>query len=305
MISNIVFTKNRPLQLEAYLESLYRYFPSDLIRTYILYKVELFSDEYEQLFNKFQDCVVIREKDFHSDFMHILEQVQTKYILFGIDDVVFFDGVNFEVIDRTFTEQRENIFGFTMRFSPESLQDNSDSITKYNVSGETIYRLNWKQGQTKHTRYPFELCCTFYSADTVKKIISNSMRYNFVARSMFMPNSRLTSILEKLGQKRSVLKRCGYFFSPNTLESWPCRWCVRNKDQLPGYTYFQKQCASAIQVNMVNTSTNNIHYGNAKHTVESLNEAYKNNYRFDIDFLTRNRPSEPGCGQEYFKLKKR
>ena len=305
MISNIVFSKNRPLQLEAYLESLYRYFPSDLIRTYIIYKVELFSEEYDQVFSKFSDCVVIREGDFHTDFMQVLDQVQTKYILFGIDDVVFFDSVNFEVIDRTFSEQAENIFGFTLRFSPESLQDSGDLITPSSVSGETIYRLNWKEGQTKHTRYPFELCCTFYPTDMIKKIIYSSMSNNPMARSMFMPNSPSIRFLEKLGRKRSVLKRFGYFFSPNTLESWPCRWCQRNNQQLPENTYFQRQCASAIQVNMVNTSTRSNHYGNESQTVEALNEKYKNNYRFDIDFLTQNRPSEPGCGQKYFKLTKR
>jgi len=293
------------LQLEAYLESLYRYFPSDLIHTYIIYKVELFSEEYEQLFNRFQDCVVIKERDFHTDFMQVLAQIQTKYILFGIDDVVFFDSVDFEVIDRTFSEHSENIFGFTLRFSPESLQDSGDIITECSVSGETVYRLNWKKGQIKHTRYPFELCCTFYPTEIVKKIIYSSMSNNPVARSMFTPDSPLIKFFEKLGRKRSVLKRFGYLFSPNTLESWPCKWCQHNKDQLPEHTYFQRQCASAIQVNMVNTSTNNTHYGNENHTVEALNEKYINNYRFDIDFLAQNRPAESGCGQEYFKLTKR
>lgn len=305
MISNIVFTKNRPLQLEAYLESLYRYFPSDLIRTYIIYKVELFTEEYGQVFNRFPDCVVIRESDFHTDFMKILDQVQTKYILFGIDDVVFFDTVNFDVIDRTFSEQGENIFGFTLRFSPESLQDSGDHITECSVSGKTIYRVNWKEGQTKHTRYPFELCCTFYTTDTVKKIIANSMTNNPLAKSMFTPDSPLIKFLEKLGSKRGILKRCGYFFSPNTLESWPCRWCKRNKHQLPEYTYFQKQCASAIQVNMVNTTRKGGYDAAETYTVETLNEKYKNNYRFDIDSLVKNRPSEPGCDREYFRLIKR
>ena len=45
MINNIVFTKNRPLQLDAYLEGLHRHFPLELIQTYILYKVELFEEE--------------------------------------------------------------------------------------------------------------------------------------------------------------------------------------------------------------------------------------------------------------------
>ena len=53
LITNIVFTKNRPLQLEAYLESLYRYFPAERIQTHIIYKPELFSEEYESLFKKY------------------------------------------------------------------------------------------------------------------------------------------------------------------------------------------------------------------------------------------------------------
>jgi len=157
MISNIVFTKNRPLQLEAYLESLYKFFPSELIQTYIIYKVELFNRQYDLLFKKYKNCVVMEEIDFHSDFMQVLDQIRSKYILFGIDDVVFFEQVSFDVIDRTFAEHSKNIFGFTLRFSPASLKDSDDTITECTVAGEPVYRLNWKKGQTPHTRYPFEL----------------------------------------------------------------------------------------------------------------------------------------------------
>ena len=304
MISNIVFTKNRPLQLEAYMESLYKFFPSKLIQTYIIYKVELFSREYDLLFKKFRNCIVIEEMDFHNDFMQILDQVRSKYILFGIDDVVFFERVSFEVIDKTFAEHSEDIFGFTLRFSPESLKDSGDIITEYTVAGEPVYRLNWKNGQTPHTRYPFELCCTFYTTDFVKKIIYGSMINNPVVKHIFTPSSFLMRIFEKVGWKRSMLKRFGFFFSPNTLESWPCRWCRNNSAKLPNYTYFQKLCASAIQVNMVNTSTKNTYDGTDEHTVEALNVKYKNNYRLDIDFVAEKRPTEPGCGKKYFKLKK-
>jgi len=302
IISNIVFTKNRPLQLEAYLESLYQYFPSNLIQTYIIYKVELFSEEYEQLFNRFRECVIIRESNFHTDLMQILTQVNTEYILFGIDDVVFFDSVNFEIIESTFKEQCDNIFGFTLRFSPKSLTNSGDDIEKIAISGESVYRLNWTKGQTKHTRYPFELCCTFYTTDLIRKIIYNSMKSSSISKSLFMPDSFLIKLLDKLGKKRSTLKHFGYFFSPNTLESWPCRWCQNNSERLPGYTYFQQICATAIQVNMVNTSTNNTCDGTDEHTVEALNEKYKQGYMLDIGYVAENKPTEPGCGQEYFKL---
>jgi len=68
IISSVVFTKNRPLQMHAYLKSLYRYFPAELIQTYIIYKVQLFEDEYESPSQKYHDCIVVKEHDFHSDF---------------------------------------------------------------------------------------------------------------------------------------------------------------------------------------------------------------------------------------------
>ena len=142
MISNIVFTKNRPLQLDAYLESLYKYFPAELIKTYVLYKEELFSDEYNQLFQKYDKCVVIRESDFYTDFMNVLNQVDTKYILFGIDDVVFYDSVDMDLIDRTFDEQGDDIYGFTLRFSPESLKDSGDVIEDITTGKEKVFRID-------------------------------------------------------------------------------------------------------------------------------------------------------------------
>jgi hypothetical protein len=222
--------------------------------------------------------------------------------LFGIDDVVFFESVDFDVIDRAFADLGPDVFGFTLRFSPDSLKNDPDVITAFGIAGQQVYRLNWKEGQTPHTRYPFELCCTFYASALVKRIIHSSMNSNPLIRKLLLPASPLIRALDMVGRKRSTLKNFGYFFSPNTLESWPCRWCRNNQQQLPDYTLFQKLCGSAIQVNRVNTSTENLFDGTAEHTVEALNDKYKQGYRLDIDFVAANRPTEPGCGQKYFKL---
>jgi len=304
MISNIIFTKNRPLQLQAYLESLYQYFPVEKIQTYIIYKVELFNEEYESVFKKFPECIIIRENDFHTDFMNIINNVETKYILFGIDDVVFFDSVDFDLIDQTFCEHEDDIFGFTLRFSPESLADSKDKITDFTISDQKVYNLNWKKGQTPHSKYPFELCCTFYTTKMVKKIISSMMNNNTLIKKLFSPDSLVIKALKKTKFARKILKSFGYFYSPNTLESWPCRWCQNNSDQLTNYTYFQKQCAAAIQVNMVNTSNKSVFQGLEEHTVEALNEKYKQGWRFDTSFITPQDPPPISCGQQYFKLTK-
>ena len=301
-IANIVFTKNRPLQLDAYLRSLYRFFPSELIQTHIVYKAERFDSQYERLFREFPGSSVIRESDFHTDVMGILNGTDSRYILFGVDDTVFFDSVSFEVIEETFAQHDEDIFGFTLRFSCDSLGDTGDEVEPVTAADESIYRLNWKNGHTAHTRYPFELGCTFYRTDLIRQILRDSMSSSHLAYKLLGPSSALMRVLSPLGRRRSTLKRFGFFFSPNTLESWPCRWCCTHPDALPSFTYFQKLCAVAIQVNMVNTSTANEHYGTAEHTVEALNEKYKQGYVLDIEHVAASKPTEPSAGREFFRL---
>jgi len=310
LISNIVFTKNRPLQLDAYLESLYRYFPAELIQTYIIYKIERFEEEYQQLFQKYSDCIVIKEKDFHSDFLKILSQINTKYILFGVDDVVYFDSIGFEVIDETFKRFSKDIFGFSLRFSPSSIQHpvssiqvGNDPVSETVIAGQPVYSINWTQGRTPTTRYPFELCATIYPTTLVKKVINSTMNNSSIAKAFFSPDSILIKALGKAVSTRSILKSFGFFFSPNTLESWNCRWCQEHSDQLPNFLFFQKQCATAVQVNMVNTSMlRNEFYEYSEYAIEVLADKYKQGYRFDIDNLTRNKPTTIHCGPEYFKL---
>ena len=304
VITNIVFTKNRPLQLEGYLESLYRYFPAKLFQTYVLYKVELFEEEYELLFRKYPDCVVIKEEDFHSDLLTLLSQINTKYILFGVDDVVYFDSVDFEVIDETFNRFHEDAFGFSLRFSKESIESGNDLVSEAVVAGQTVYRIDWTQGHTPTTRYPFELCATIYPTGLVKKVINNEMNNNLLIKRFFSPGSVLMKVLGQSKLRRRILKRFGYFFNPNTFESWNCRWAQNHSEQMPDYLYFQNHYASAMQVNMVNTLTNNETNDSMEHTAEALNEKYKAGYRLDIDFISQNKPAATHCGLEHFRLKR-
>ena len=301
-ISNIVFTKNRPLQLQAYLDSLYRHFPSELIKTYMLYKPELFRKEYEQLFSNYPGCVVIEEKDFSSDFFGILNRINTKYILFGVDDVVYFDSVDFEVIDEVFETCPNDILGFSLRSGQNVIETGKDRIDTITVGNQTVNRVNWNTGQTPNTRYPFELCATVYRTATVREIISSARNNNPLVKKLFSPSSALIKVLGKIISVRSILKSFGYFYSPNTLESWNCRWCRNCGQQLPGYIYFQKLCATAIQVNMVNTSTNNESDNMPEHTVEALNAEYRQGRRLDIDAIEKNKPGKTHVGMEHFVL---
>jgi len=110
-VTNIVFSKNRPLQLEGYLKSLYKYWSAELIQTVVIYKSGLFDSEYADVFSKFGGIEVIKEQDFHGDVMRTLAGVKTDYLLFGIDDVIFFDGFGFDIVDKAFSKAGDDIFG--------------------------------------------------------------------------------------------------------------------------------------------------------------------------------------------------
>ncbi len=123
---------------------------------------------------------------------------------------------------------------------------------------------------------------------------------------MFAVNSKSVRILSKIIRKHKLLKKFGYFYNPNTLESWNCRWCQNHAEQLPLRIYFQKLCATAIQVNMVNTSARlEKAEDSSEHTVKTLAEKYRQNYRLDIDYVMRNKPVETHCGKDCFKLIKK
>jgi len=303
-ISNIVFTRNRPLQLEGYLESLYRHLPAEKIQTYILYKVDRFVQEYEQLFQRYPGCRVIEEQDFFTDLLDLLSRVDTKFILFGVDDVVYFDSVRTETIEAVLERNPEEAFGFSLRLGKEMVEEGGDFVEDISISsGEKVYRLRWPAGKTPTTRYPFELCATVYRADLVRQIVDNVVSASKMARKVFGPGSALMRGVGRIIKTRRLLKSLGFFYNPNTLESWNCRWCQHHSEQLPQYLYFQKHCASAIQVNMVNTSTKNLFDGGDEYTIETLAEKYRQGYRLDIDFVSQNKPAETHCGSECFKVK--
>lgn len=304
MISNIVFTKNRPLQLEAYLASLYRHLLEELIQTYILYKADRFSEQYAELLHRFSRCIVIREQDFYRDFMNLIEQIDTKYILFGTDDVVYYDTVSFAIIDEAFDRFSNNIFGFSLRLSPEILQPENDIVNEFTVGGQKIYRVNWKQSHSPNAKYPFELNSTIYKTAFVKKVISHISRGYPLIKKLFTKDSLHMGFLPHIISMKNFLASMETFHCPNTLEGYGYRWCKTHKSKMPDYLYFRKLCASAIQVNIVNTSVNNPTDGSSEHTIEALNEKYKQGFKFDIEAIERNKPQATHVGREYFRLVK-
>ena len=302
-ITTIVFTKNRPLQLHGYLESIHRFLPVDKMKVYLLYKPELFEDEYEMCFASFPNCFVVRETDFFGDMMHLIEQTDTEYMLFGIDDVVYYDGVSWSVVEKTFKMLSPNIVGFSLRHGDTLLKRCGDPVEEYVVLGECVKTFVWPQGRTPWTTYPFDLCATIYRTETIQRIVYAITQRMPMVRRIIPPDTAFFKIFATLYSRRKLLKLLGHFFNPNTFESWACRWCKQHPDEVGPLLAFQKSCATAIQVNLVNTSTRNEWDDCAELTVEALAEKYRAGWRMDIEAIARQRPTQTHSGREFFHLK--
>ena len=229
-LTNVVFTRNRPLQLEGYLESFCRFMPKEDVTTCILYKEDLFAEQYAEVFRKFNYCRVVREKDFNRDFLEILAQIKTEYVNFGTDDVVYFDSVDFDIIGAAFKAFEKEIFGFSLRMSPQSIQERD--IGSHKINDQEVYSVNWKKAEDKTARYPFELNGTIYKTELIREILSHVSHDKKVLKRIFEKDSLLVRILEKVFSMKSFLILLEAFRNPNSLEGNCYRWVKTHKNNM-------------------------------------------------------------------------
>lgn len=100
-IDSIVFSKDRALQLYAFLESYYE-MVTNHGRMYILFKAtnDRHKKSYIELQNlfKFKDCVFIEEIDFRQQLLEICENSNAKMIGLYVDDMIFLIKVDYQKI---------------------------------------------------------------------------------------------------------------------------------------------------------------------------------------------------------------
>lgn len=159
----LVFSKNRALQLCAYLESLIFYGnikEEDIIVQYA------HDDSYNTLLDQFKNIKWIKESTYDETLRSIVTSFEDDdLILFGCDDVVYFRRFSVDRI-REVMKDRENAC-FSLR-----LGVNIDGAA-WGKSNEDIVKWRWS-GRPSHHGYPFELMGSVYRAYLVKQIVNHS-----------------------------------------------------------------------------------------------------------------------------------
>ncbi len=162
-ISVILFSKGRPMQIHAYLESILMFSDIRQNNIFVLYR-EMEGIRYQKVINRFSYVRWIKEKCFEEDLKKIVKN-SNEYIMFGCDDVVFTRNLFLDkVID--YLKSFPEMFGFSLRLG-ENIQPYPSNAIFY----EGIMKWNWAEVTEEHYNYPWELDCTVYRKKDVEKII--------------------------------------------------------------------------------------------------------------------------------------
>lgn len=163
MPSIIVFSKDRPMQLHAYLESLFTFSDARVGDVSILFRPTPAID-YHKVIGAFPDVHWIQEQDFHSDLIGLIDDSED-YIMFGCDDVVFTGAFSLHFA-KTILIENDDIFGFSFRLG-DNIQPQPQSL----FEGRGYRKWHWPDAKERHYSYPWELDCTMYRKSDVQKML--------------------------------------------------------------------------------------------------------------------------------------
>lgn len=163
-LSIIVFSKDRPLQLHAYLESLLNFSTIHQSCITVIYKETPFID-YSNLISIFSSVNWVKEGVFYFDVVTLINK-SNDFIMFGCDDVVFNGKIDFNYALEVLSSNNK-IFGFSTRLGKniKPLPKHIDRVCKH-------LEWDWKLTDSPNWNYPWELDATIYRKSDVVEIVS-------------------------------------------------------------------------------------------------------------------------------------
>lgn len=174
----LVFSKDRPLQLDGYIHSLNWYGNENgNINITVLAKISPeYREAYELIKKSYNNVTFIEETSFARQVKEWVNNA-SPMIMFGCDDVVFIDFFNPELAEKALSTISPVIDFVSLRLDntitycqPSDKHMTPPELIKLNVPMNTFNwkacPMNWDWG------YPFEVAGTIYRRDNVKHLLS-------------------------------------------------------------------------------------------------------------------------------------
>ena len=158
MLDILIFSKNRPLQLQGLIKSLLHYSNVDSKKINVLYK---YDDQYLEGINNLkyihQEINFIKETDFNKQVKEFLGNGE-KFCSFFVDDIIVKDNFDF-TIPCKILELNPHIMTFSLRLGTHltfCYALNSSQLVPNGVINSGIFIWNWKNSQ-HDWNYPLSL----------------------------------------------------------------------------------------------------------------------------------------------------
>jgi len=247
-ITVVIFSKDRPLQLDLTLTS----YEKNSIQRYdneiVIYKTssERFEKAYNQISKEHPNIRFLKETDFKLNLLDCLKN--KRYVLFLVDDCIFTKKFSIKNICN-FLDMCQGAIGFSLRLGENTTYCYSlsvdNGIPAMQPLGSNIYGFNWKEAGPGDFSYPLEVSSSVYRVEDIKGLLEN-LPYN----------------------------------NPNSLE-WLMSINVKFFNHLGFLLSFRKSVAFCDPINRVQTDNNNRAGVNPRYSIENLLILYEAGYRID------------------------
>lgn len=263
----LVFSKDRPLQLAAYLESLLFCTGIQLCQLYIVIPGE---DDYRPLLWTYARANWLAEtwfNGFDRTWRYFVRCClkESDCLLFGCDDVVYVRHVNLAAAVEYLSARRE-VLGFSLRLGL-NIQQQPIGISP---EDKLFYAWEWRHASS-HWAYPFELMASMYRGQTIYEVME-------------------TAVSEM---------KC-----PNHLEAHGVTHC-RQAGAAVGNVcaaFHSQSFAVAQDVNRVQNYFPNRVAGGEEHNPALLKDVYRRGGRLDWSALFGIAPPDPFVGAAYWRI---
>ncbi len=270
MLSVIVFSKHRPLQLQAYLESLLYYSDLEERSIYVFYK-ETGGISYWELIKKYPKVNWIEETNFLSDLKNIFKYVKP-YVLWGCDDVFYKSIFDLKICIKALSEKPE-LFGFSLRLG-RNIQPYPELINQ-----KDFLMWDWTRVELPHQSYEAGISDWAYPWEVSGSIYRKSDISEF-------------------------LKLSNQPVNPNYLESNVADYCNRTKlSQNRKYlACFEQSKCLTLTINRVQETHKNAFWTTKKTDVDSLFRFFQSGYRLNWKKYQNCQNPSVHVGSDYFEL---
>lgn len=263
-IHTLIFSKDRPLQLDACLSS-FQFYTDGLYNTTVITPTP---EQYHLMKNRYISVKWIDEREMGGfglalgNFLNSIPDKDT--VLLCVDDLVWLRPFNLSILSYVHTV--DNCLGFSLRLGTNIYPYNPS----WNLSANRIFSIiDWRD-KPHHYGYAFDVSCSGYTARLLKEIVSNS------------------------GSKIRI---------PNDLESVGCRFAYSNSEQYRHLMFMNSYSfAGCCDLNRVQDLYQNKVNGDAEHSAQELTRLYKEGRRIRWEEYYNFVPRDCFFGKERFCL---